>query len=246
MIKQRDLIIILVAVSALTALIWFWFYFQPANEKIAALENRIETRKEELRLAEEAAGIRTQEHAVLTAEHEEVREKWETEAANIPDTFEETSALRHMQRVIYPHVDNLTISWGDSTMRENDGLWSTTVNLNFSTSYWQFLSILHDLVNADLGNRVINYSLGVAELEPGEFRYMIEGSLDNMPEHIIEQFRQSFQNYFVRGLTDTEIIGLHMLSITMQVEYISLYPGEFSLPVSVLRSQRATAVGGAG
>jgi len=229
MIKQRELILIMLCIAALTAAAWFWVYYQPATARIEEQRQRIAAKEESMRVALEQAEQRTRQHEKLSADFTRIKAEWEVAAAALPDKFNDVEVLRDIQRVIYPHTSELSLSIGNSEQRKGDELWSTTVSLNFTTSYWQFLSILYDLVNADLGNRVVNYNLGVSSLAPADFRDMVLGSRDNMPEHIIEQFIDDFQNYFMRGRTDIEIIGLHMLDVSMRVEYLSLHPGMLTL-----------------
>jgi hypothetical protein len=229
MIKQRELIMILLCIAALMAAAWFWVYYQPATERIAQEEQKIEEKKESQRIELEQADQRTRRHANLSEDFRLIKEEWEVAAASLPDRFSDVEVLRDIQRVIYPHTGELSLSIGNSEQRAGDELWSTTVSLNFKTSYWQFLSILYDLVNADLGNRVVSYNLSVTPLDPSDFRSMVEGSADNMPEHIVEQFIEEYRAIFLHGRTDVEIIGLHMLDVNMRVEYLSLEPGMLTL-----------------
>lgn len=235
MIKQRDLIVILVCLAVIIAAVWFWVYYQPASNRIEQLEARTEERREDLRVAEQQARQREVGYANLSAEYAEIKEAWEVAAADLPVRFKDTEVLRHIQSVVYPHTENLNLSFSNSVQRADDELWSTTINLNFETSYWQLLSILDTLVHGDLGNRVINYSLNVSPLAPAVFLSLVERSLEHIPYHIVQQFNRQIYEYFVLGLEDAEIWGLYMLNVTMDIEYLSLEPG--IVPLATLREQ---------
>jgi len=163
----------------------------------------------------------------MTEQYNVLSAQWEVKAANLPHIFDDTAALRHIQSVIYPHTEQVTLGFGLSQRREGDLLYSTVVNLNFKTSYWQFLSILYNLVeHENLGNRVVNYTLSIQPLEPEEFHDMVRGPGEEfIPEHILAEFAQDFFEYFVRGNTEVEILGLHTITANMQVEYLSITPG---------------------
>jgi hypothetical protein len=120
-------------------------------------------------------------------------------------------------------------------MRADDLLYSTTVNLNFATSYWQFLSILYNLVQGDLGNRVVNYTLQVVPLDEEEFNSMRIEILGGPAAGYIPTGFDLFggrQVNILQALMQpaavTDPIGLHTLGVQMQVEYLSLEPGMLS------------------
>jgi hypothetical protein len=228
MIKQRDLIIIILCLSVLAAVAWYWAYYQPSRNRILALEARIEERKDALRLAEEQARQRSVEFDELTLRNEEIQEEWKIVAADLPERFVDTDVFRHVQSVIYPHTRELSMNFSDSVQREGDELWSTKINLSFSTTYWQLLSLLDTLVNGDLGNRVVNYSLGVSPLTPEEFLAEVERSLGDIPDHIINEFSTQIHEYFTLQNENAEIWGLHMLNVGMEIEYLGLYQGLLS------------------
>ncbi|MCL1883810.1 MAG: hypothetical protein FWF81_08685 [Defluviitaleaceae bacterium] len=161
MIRQRDLIVIMICFAALIAVMWFWIYYQPALGRISELERSILHRAESLHLAEEGAKRRILKYADINERYSAVREEWEVMAASLPYKFEDTEVLRSVQNVVYPHVRNLNLSFSGQSQRPDDGLWSTGINLSFATSYWQLLAILDKLVDGEMGNRVVNYSLSL-------------------------------------------------------------------------------------
>jgi hypothetical protein len=233
MVKKRELFIILFFVGVLGAALYWWVYRQPAMRRIEGLETLIEERTQQLDRDRNAAQTRRNIYSDLSVRHNELREEWLVEAAALPVRFDDVQVLRHIQEVIYPHTQRIELEFGVSEEREGDELWSTTIELSFRTSYWQFLSILYNLVQGELGNRVVTYEFEVFPLSPGEFREMVEPVLIHMPDYIVEQFRSDFIEFFVRGNQSVEFMGLYLLDITMTVEYLSIEPG--LLPLDTLR-----------
>ncbi|MCL1843195.1 MAG: hypothetical protein FWF79_05235 [Defluviitaleaceae bacterium] len=221
----KELFIILFFVAVLGGVVYFLVYFRPARDRIENMENRIATREAQITSDENAARARNAQYEIVSTEHVRLREQWEFEAADLPYVFSDTQVLRHIQDVIYPHTRAVQLGFDVSVERPGDELWSTIISLDFETSYWQFLSILYNIVQGYLGNRVVSYSFSVEPLSPADFRYMVEPVVDDMPEHIVEQFRSDFQQFFIFGNQNIEMMGMYMLSVSMEVEYLTLNPG---------------------
>jgi len=250
MIKERDLVIILVCLSILMAVAWFWLYLQPTMDRIEALERRTLEREQALDLRYSQVRQRRVTYDRLTEEYQRIRAEWDIAAAALPRRFYDTEVLEHIQRVIYPHTDSLSLSFSDSVQRPGDQLWSTTISLSFNTTYWQFLSILDDLVYGELGNRVINYSLGVSPLSHSDFFYMVQGPAveflsDDMRAELTA-YVQHVNAYFggPNAPIGDVMIGPYTLSISMSIEYLGLEAGR--MPVEAWRrvweSERAAAL----
>jgi hypothetical protein len=244
--KAKELFIIMGGVTILVAALWFWLYLRPSNARVEDWRERTVERDARLDLTELEANARATNFARMTAHFADLNARWEQAAAALPFYFDDTAVLRHIQSVIYPHVveteegdGTIDLTFGLSRQREGDLLYSTIVTLNFTTTYWQFLSILYNLVEREddmnLGNRVVNYSLTVSELEMTEFRDRLDGLIylvgpeeDDIPEHIIMQFIHDFQAYFGGRGADVEMQGLYLLNVQMDVEYLSINPGLLS------------------
>jgi hypothetical protein len=225
MLKTRELIIILFFVGVLAGVLYFWFYLQPARRRIEERRVSIVERTERLEREHLAAAGRRNVHRNLSNDHDVFRAAWIVEAAALPQRFNDVQVLRHIQEVVYPHTREIRLTLTEPEEREGDELWSTTVSLAFTTSYWQFLSILHNLVQGELGNRVVNYDFSVMPMEPTDFIEMVEAVLIYMPDYIVEQFRSDFVRVFVQGDQDVEFIGLYMLEVNMEIDYLSIEPG---------------------
>ncbi|MCL2576694.1 MAG: hypothetical protein FWE27_01400 [Defluviitaleaceae bacterium] len=222
--KTVQIFVIMGSLAVLIGALWYWLYLRPHIAKMEDWQIRIDERTEQLATDERDAQNRRAIYAHMTSYYQELSVRWEIAAAALPDVFDDTKVLRHIQEVIYPHTEEIQLSFGLSEQREGDLLYSTIVNLEFETSYWQFLSILHNLVQGDLGNRVVVYKLEVSPLEVPEFISMrdeIAGgpAAGYLPEHI--------RPNFMRG-AEINPIGLHTLDVTMQVEYLSIEPGLLS------------------
>jgi hypothetical protein len=223
MTKTRELFMIMAGITLLVAAIWFWAYFRPSSNRVAQIRIDTEERENELNATMEAARVRRRIHEELTERHRVLSAEWREKAANLPQRFDDRAVLRHIQYVIYPHTEEIELSFDVSERREYDLLYSTVVTLEFETSYWQFLAILHNLIQGDLGNRVVNYTLEVSPMEESDFvemRTNVAGGrgAGYIPEHI--------RHVFVTNEIDP--IGLHMLSVEMEVEYLSIEPGLLS------------------
>ncbi|MCL2049260.1 MAG: hypothetical protein FWG87_11100 [Defluviitaleaceae bacterium] len=227
MVKTKELLIILIFLGVAAAAMYYWLYLIPKNNAIAEWDVKIEERRKQIDDDRAAALDRQQEKVRLTAQRAEFSEDWAREAAALPERFSDVEVLRHIQEVIYPHTDKVSLNFNESVERAGDEIWSTSINLSFSTSYWQFLSILHNLVAGELGNRVINYSLRVSEIEPGDFRAMVEPVLDTIPAEILSQFLPDFRAYYANRNVD--FMGMYMLDVSMEVEYLSIYAGMLSV-----------------
>jgi hypothetical protein len=116
--------------------------------------------------------------------------------------------------------------FGVSQLREEDLLYSTVVTLKFETSYLQFLTILYHLADRDfnLGNRVVTYTLGIGELESGELSDMMVRAFSEMPENIRDEFFEDYRRA-TSGESNEEF--LRLITVEMQVEYLTLSPGTF-------------------
>lgn len=232
MVKGREVFIILFFIAVLGTALYAWAYLRPARERIAELREDITEREARLENERLQAMIRANQYAGLYELHTELSAQWEVEAAALPVIFDDTRVLRHVQSVIYPHTDSLTLAFGMSEEREGDELWSTTIYLEFETSYWQFLSILYNLVQGDLGNRVVNYTFTVTPMDPDDFNERITPVVDDMPDYIRNQLGPQLYNFFYLGNRDDGIVGLYMLEVQMEVEYLSQEAG--LLPIEVL------------
>jgi hypothetical protein len=248
--KMRELFIIMGALSVLVAAIWFWAYLRPSQARAEQLRIDIINRETDLNTQRQEAEDRNATFARMTARYEELIVRWEDKSSALPDVFDDTEVLRHIQRVLYPHVragldeddeqtKRIELTFGFSEMREDDLLYSTVVDLKFETTYWQFLSILYNLVEQEnLGNRVVNYRIGVELISIEEFTERIDGLVyltgtreDDIPMHIMEQFREDFSRAHAttgRGGEENApppMEGLYLLTVEMQVEYLSIRPG---------------------
>jgi hypothetical protein len=227
MAKTREVFIIIGGIAVLAAALWFWLYLRPSNARVYELRNDIAARRIRLDTTRRDAENRVERYAIMNARFEELSRQWEIAAADLPDYFDDLEVLRHLQRVIYPHTETIQLNFGLSTRREADLLYSTIVNLEFTTSYWQFLTVLYQLIEEEaLGNRVINYTIDVRPMtgdEESAFRTAVPGFAEYMPPHVFAQVQAN-----VLGMADVLFRGLYMLRIEMQLEYLSLQPGMLS------------------
>ncbi|MCL2224038.1 MAG: hypothetical protein FWB96_03610 [Defluviitaleaceae bacterium] len=222
--KLSQIFVIATAVAVLIGALWFWLYFRPHTATMERLRAEIVAREAQIANDYREAQNRRSRYAHMTEFYAELSQRWEVAAAALPYIFDDTEVLRHIQDVIYPHTSAINMSFNTSTQREGDLLYATVVSLQFETSYWQFLSILYNLVQGDLGNRVVVYTLDVSPLETAEFismRDTIAGgpAAGYIPPHIRPAFMPGAQ---------INPIGLHTLSVRMQVEYLSIQPGLLS------------------
>jgi len=218
--KTAQIFVIMGALAILVGALWYWLYFRPHVETMENWRNRIAAREERLDREFREAEARRVAYAEMDRQLEVLSVRWAEVLETLPEVFEDTVVLRHIEEVIYPHTDALSLSLGSSTLRSGDLLYSTTVSLSFTTSYWQFLTILHNLVQGELGNRVVVYSLAVSPLDVREFITMRDevatgDGAEFIPEHI--------RPHFMPG-GDIEPAGLHMFVVSMNVEYLSIEP----------------------
>jgi hypothetical protein len=228
MAMGKQVFVILFFVGVLGAALYFWAYYQPASRRMDALRTRIEVKTEQLAADERAARDRELVYASITEEYVELVAQWDIEAQTLPEEFNDTRALRHIHRVVYPHTDKIELEFGISEEREGDELWSTTVELSFETSYWQFLSILYNLVQDDLGNRIVNYEFTVRPLVEGRAQFIER--LTSILDHVPDDIRRRLQ----REIAQPEPFGFYMLDVTMEIEYLSQHHGDF-LSLDALR-----------
>lgn len=225
MTKVRELMIILICLSILLGSLWFWLYLRPANQRAEELRTTIAARIERLQDEEDQAMQRRVVYADLTAELEIRMAEWEVASVDLPESFVDTEVLRHVQENFYRHTPAVSLGFNHSHRRPGDELYSTVVSLAFNTSYWQLRAILYHLLEEDaLGNRVISYSIGIAPMLPEDFLDSVIGVAEYIPEHIREEFVADFHAYHA-GAEDVQFDGLYMLSVSMDVEYLSLTPG---------------------
>jgi len=214
-------------IALLIAALWFWAYLRPSNERRAAQRVAITERTERLQREREDAEAREALFRTLTARHTEISVRWDEVKSDLPEEFKDTAALRHIEHVIYPHTREIELDFNLSEQREGDELYSTVVTLRFETSYWQYLSILYNLVQGNLGNRVVVYRLEVSPLEESEYISMLRDreygilmtdAFGHIPEHIREVLNDGNINP----------VGLQTFEVEMEVEYLSLLPGLMS------------------
>jgi len=225
--KKREIVIIMSCLALLIAALWFWAYLRPSNERREEWRQKITEKTERLERARQDALARQDRFETLTAREAELRVRWDEVARDLPNEFKDTAALRHIQQVIYPHTREIELDFNLSEQREGDELYSTVVTLRFETSYWQYLSILYNLVQGNLGNRVVVYRLEVSPLEESEYISMLRDreygilmtdAFGHIPEHIREVLNDGNINP----------VGLQTFEVEMEVEYLSLLPGLMS------------------
>jgi hypothetical protein len=215
------------ALALLVAALWFWLYLRPMQNNIYNLQNNIAERQARISQAEMLAMVRSNNHANLVYQLEVRGAEWEVASADLPQTFRDTDVLRHIQRNIYPHATSVDIRFNESERRPYDELYSTIIDLEFETSYWQFLSILYHLTEEEaLGNRIVTYRINVTPMPADDFLENVIGVAEYIPEHIRAQFVADFHAYHAGA--DVQFDGLYNLRIDMQVEYLSLEPGLLS------------------
>jgi hypothetical protein len=231
MIKAKEIFIIMGCLTVIVAGLWFWVYFRPSQNRVSELRIATEERYERLNREQMLAEFRRASRDILYEQLEYSRVEWEVIQADLPVTFSDTEVLRHIQRNIYRHTDNIQLEFGTSMQRPEDELYSTIVSLAFTTTYWEFLTILYRLVEGEegavdsLGNRIVTYDITSSEIyDMDEFITRIQGVAEFMPTHIFEQVQQ----VVLGGAVD--FTGLYMLQVTMEVEYLSLEPGLLSEP----------------
>lgn len=244
--KKKEITAIAIGVAILLAGLWVLFFLRPRIETISEYGERTAALIEDNRVRREAIQARHTRYAQLGYDLTDVRAEWEVAAADLPTTFDSATVLRHVQHVLYPHTGEIELNFGVSTQREYDLLYSTTVELTFVTTYWQFLAVLNNLVNPDdvlwallfedgdrLGNRVVNYELSVEPIEEGDYLDLLLGDRDNygilghwsfgeMPPHIRDVLQSDYANR-----DEINPAGLQMFEVTMIVEYLTLEPGLF-------------------
>jgi|GEM_PF-1339415 len=246
-VKSRQVFVILFFIGVLGTALYLWAFLRPARVTIETMQQDVVARRATIDENRRQANARIAMYEHAAAELEVLAELEREERTALPPIFDDTAVLRHIYDVVYPHTNpanpTINISFGNSQARPGDDLWSTTIELSFETSYWQFLSILHNLVEGDpdrdilerdLGNRVVEYNFNVRPMTREEFGGMLmqESPLgyawSEIPVHIRNEFHADF-------LAGRDIMGLYMLNVNMRIEYLTLEPG--ILPRDVLRRQ---------
>lgn len=186
--KKKEIAAIAAGVAVLLGGLWILLFLRPNIETRAQLEVMIAAQIEDNTQREVAAINRTRIYNDLTESLRGLSAQWAVAAATLPTTFDAPRVLRDVQRVLYPHTESIHLTFGVSTRRPADLLYSTIVNLRFDTSYWQFLTILHNLIQRPedlaewerevddrelLGNRVVTYTLNVNLMEERDFLDML-------------------------------------------------------------------------
>jgi DNA-directed RNA polymerase subunit F len=217
------------ALTVLIAAIWFWAYFRPARNRMADLRTETAEREERLATEQREAEERERIARLLRADRAELTEEWDqVQREDLPSDFSPRDVLRHIEDVIYPHTRFIEVEFNASELREDDELYSTIVTIEFETTYWQLLTILHNLVQGGLGNRVVTYEIDVFPMDESELRDILEhreygvlntAAAEFIPEDILTEIRAFLHR------TVEESPGLFRLFVEMDVEYLSMRPG---------------------
>lgn len=235
---SRRVFVIIFFIGVLVTVIYLWAYFRPQRNRIDEMRQDVVARYDHITETYRRALERNRIYEALLESYEYLSVEWAIEEAVLPDRFYDTAVLRHIYEVIYPHTNpanpTISLSFGVSEEREGDALWSTRIELEFETSYWQFLAILYNLVQGELGNRVVEYEFNVEPMAREQLAGMLtfEGPLGYSWALIPEHLRRQFHPAFIAG---EDVLGLYMLDVTMTVEYLTLEPG--ILPEAVAREQ---------
>ena len=156
-LKKREILMIILLLVVIEAGSYYFLFFQSIMSHITQLSFAVVRKENEITEAK----IRGEKYQIFLQERDETEALWEEVMEGIPSLevvgFNESDLLRRYQQVIFPHTGEVNISF-PSNGTINGLTVMYPVNMNFTVTYEQLMTILNEFNDRKLANRIVNYS----------------------------------------------------------------------------------------
>ncbi len=184
MLSKREIIALIFLLTLITGMAYFFLFLSPKLTEIENTRSSISSLESQIVQAK----IIEDQYNTLITDRDDLVAQWENYENAIPLTFDDSEVLRLLQRVIYPHTEEVNVGFQGYSAAASATVDSPvqihSISLNFSIPYDSLDDLWQAFADETLENRIINYNLSRYEnQETSDIEYNVSLTVDFLTQN---------------------------------------------------------------